>query len=132
MIPDKVRRTIIVALARLEDTYRIKQAEVDDKVLSAGWDKKVGEVCNAQRWLDKPYSHRNGETEPPGVEGWYWYELESDDWRIVEVDNGGVYEDSFAAYYSGVEASSDVAYMRGRWYGPIPEPVQEARHDDDA
>lgn len=97
------------------------------QVTSEAHARRIADALNGQ-----VYSHRNGETEPPGVEGWYWYELESDDWRIVEVDNGGVYEDSFAAYYSGVEASSDVAYMRGRWYGPIPEPVQEARHDDDA
>lgn len=68
------------------------------------------------------YAHRNGETEPPEVAGWYWFsglfrnECVCLDDNCVEFWLAG-YEYSFDALSEG--------WTDGRWWGPIEPPFEE-------
>ena len=60
------------------------------------------------------YSHRNGETEPPTVNGWYWYYHE-DDWYGMYHVTGDRYE---LGPISGVLSEE----FEGQWWGPVVAP----------
>lgn len=76
------------------------------------------------------YSHRNGETEPPTVEGWYWFWGKHIGWvkrgdfpnrkDILHVDSVGNtrYWKRGTAYPRGMPVTDVV----GKWWGPLPEP----------
>jgi hypothetical protein len=70
------------------------------------------------------YSHRNGETEPPTVEGRYWFDgkVDGELYRGLTVA-GSQYEDVriWPDTYMGWNALSDFAF-EGQWWGPVTPP----------
>lgn len=86
--------------------------------------------------LAKPYAHRNGETEPPEVEGEFWFEGHFD-----YVDDSGDDRSAYVAMRGDVSTNHkgvrkiqnnwcntnaigcfDVEELRGKWYGPTVAP----------
>lgn len=71
------------------------------------------------------YSHRNGETEPPTVEGYYWY-VEDDDTPGKHNDSAGVaymlHGGDCVGTFGRVRHTSQ---LPGKWWGPVIPPWQE-------
>jgi hypothetical protein len=66
------------------------------------------------------YSHRNGETEEPQVEGWYWVEM--------PYHRGGVPIYTVIPWRQELSESEWWAYEGHPVYGPIPQPRLEIPH----
>ena len=80
------------------------------------------------------YSHRNGETEPPTEEGWYWFDGDKC-WRgesqrslkrpvfVEREEEGG------SIYWFGADGDADDAcadgWLEGQWWGPIVPPWEQ-------
>jgi len=71
-----------------------------------------------------PYTHRNGETVPPTVAGWYWFEGRKYIHRksfsrrtMLQVYDFG---DGLRARFTG--SSDFIASLTGRWWGPVTPP----------
>lgn len=78
------------------------------------------------------YSHRNGEIEPPTVEGYYWFKGQI--WRYGDPQD--IADLKTIEFYNGTgiivsEESDDfLSDTKGRWWGPVvppwdtPQPVE--------
>jgi hypothetical protein len=87
------------------------------------------------------YTHRNGETEPPTIEGMYWFrgkgrsefgygpttiECEGRTWvRFSELD-GAIYGPFVSI--EGNELLQIGLEVEGQWYGPIVPPWEDEGH----
>ena len=79
------------------------------------------------------YSHRNGETEPPTIVGWYWFRGNVLSSYRGEVPYSGsvtildsVYEDRGLCVISTNESpTSNIEKWQGQWYGPIVAPWED-------
>lgn len=98
-----------------------------------GLDAGDPELITVRAWLDAqpqtPYSHRNGETEPPTVAGLYWIDFEVIPGYapvVVFEQPVGVYRAIEITNHRPIDAVP-VSEFQARWYGPIPQP--EARND---
>lgn len=76
------------------------------------------------------FSHRNGETEPPTVIGWYWAQDAGGREQMMYVgDNAAPPHDpanivDWFANYIGDEMDLQQADFAGwRWWGPVEAPV---------
>ncbi len=75
--------------------------------------------------IPQSYDHRNGETEMPTIQGWYWFRGRVDDWDesgLVKVNEPN---DAFPTriispqwIYGWMKADSFI----GQWWGPIVAP----------
>lgn len=101
--------------------------------IEGGLDADDPELIAVRTWLEKPYSHRNGETTAPEVEGWYWfrYTLPVHVTEIVRVHRigmarMGIWHQSreLYAHFSGSDTDELVGELSGYWHGPIPEPEE--------
>jgi hypothetical protein len=66
------------------------------------------------------YSHRNGETEPPTIDGWFWVDTlepveEGSELELVKVQADGSW--CWAINYEGLLRAKD--YPEHRWWGPV-------------
>jgi len=71
------------------------------------------------------YSHRNGETEPPTVAGWYWFEsnvtpLRTGVLRVYIEDNEPMVNVTFIK--DGYSKHMSAASEDGQWWGPLVPP----------
>lgn len=76
------------------------------------------------------YYHRNGETEPPAREGWYWFRGLLDDRTVSGLVNVRLPDAAFPTLTMSPEwvegwVESDV--LDGQWWGPIMGPWNEAQ-----
>lgn len=76
------------------------------------------------------YYHRNGETEPPTVNGWYWFDgtiRDEDIYRgVVETCRFEVRGDVWFRYgIVGREWDFPEEQMQGQWWGPVVPPWSE-------
>lgn len=73
------------------------------------------------------YSHRNGETEPPEISGWYWFTGE------VNETHGGfktegqgetvLFDDEYGCiWFQGDNAGYYPSSCIGKWWGPLVPP----------
>lgn len=81
------------------------------------------------------YSHRNGETEPPTVEGWYWFQgaityrgmQDLPWWGLVAVPSYRGHVASMRPHtQSNILAHVNLDETKGRWWGPIEPPWLQA------
>lgn len=64
------------------------------------------------------YSHRNGETEPPTKEGWYWFKGRT-------YDNGNASGTWFVSTVTRPVVASEEGELtdwEGQWWGPVSPP----------
>lgn len=115
-VPLEVQRAIDSCLDTLQ-TYHSGNPFLSDPV--------TPEMEIVREWLDNlpqppqpVYSHRNGETEPPEMEGFYFV-VARYGVNVVRLAKGALTQCGDARRYQ-VPIRAEVAY-----YGPIPEPQQE-------
>ena len=73
------------------------------------------------------YSHRNGETEPPTEEGYYWSSDNDTDYMsgVVQVSE---------SYVFGSLSEFDKGYLelfKGQWWGPVTPPWDDTEQSID-
>lgn len=71
------------------------------------------------------YSHRNGESEIPTVQGLYWVKTSVQDSHFeyygIEIDENGIWVNPGVDEY--IERAEQMAQRtRCQWWGPIPTP----------
>lgn len=71
------------------------------------------------------YSHRNGEIEPPTVNGWYWFDGNHYDVRCQNL----VAVRSFGLFPTWLEGWSEPETFEGKWYGPLVAPWDAPQPD---
>lgn len=76
--------------------------------------------------MTQPYAHRNGESEPPTIEGAFWFvgKLHHSDYfhdmkGLVEITDHYL---SHELLYGGEECCHRMGDFEGRWYGPVMPP----------
>lgn len=76
----------------------------------------------------KRWSHRNGETEPPTMEGEYWFRQWDGGphdivlvYEVMVIDKPDGYIE-LVGFNSASQEESPIEDFLGEWYGPIPEP----------
>lgn len=131
-IPNEVREAILKTVRTAEREAhaafkegRITLDERNRRFIASG---------AVRKWLDgQPqarYSHRNGETKPPEVEGWYWVRQ-----PIMSASNEQAFfmvrltrwHESMNVYWHGEDGEPwPIDIVEGEWYGPIPEPEAES------
>lgn len=73
--------------------------------------------------MTQQYSHRNGETQSPEVEGYYWI-----DYEVIPGYHMLLVIEKPIGLYKVIEVNRrfvdavPVESVQGRWYGPIPKP----------
>jgi hypothetical protein len=82
----------------------------------------------ARTSLPSQYSHRNGETEPPAIHGWYWLKK----FHILPITNAIVFvaHKKYKKELLIMNGASDkpeipVRDVIGRWWGPIMPPWKQ-------
>jgi hypothetical protein len=71
--------------------------------------------------MSQQYSHRNGETEPPTVEGWYFAKPRL---GFVVAHQPLVFlaKKAYGKVLFVVDIDKPAADVRARWWGPVPLP----------
>ena len=78
--------------------------------------------------LTPRYSHRNGETEPPTVDGWYWWSgtvigaYAEKGLVNITVPRNDANIQIWPSWCDGWLGAKD---MQGQWYGPIVPPWED-------
>lgn len=92
----------------------------------------VAEIAHREaRMMSAEYTHRNGESDPPTVEGRYWFRGSEND--FPEDDPGNWIEGIFDVTLEKYGAQSwwqmdgeghvlSVSDMAGKWWGPVMPP----------
>lgn len=73
------------------------------------------------------YTHRNGESEPPTINGRYWFrgrmKYQRKSRNLLQIANViGVLSDGTVATLFEFDNNTNAGDARGQWWGPIPEP----------
>lgn len=74
------------------------------------------------------YSHKNGETEVPTVQGWYWFRGEMDgrhEAGLVKVNKPDRAFPTLIVSPQWIDGWMEAELFVGRWWGPIPKPWEE-------
>lgn len=88
-----------------------------------------------------PYSHRNGETDAPTVEGWYWCYWKSQDGTIDTAPGGGIpmewyngcwRDNQVGAPFKGIPPAICYGPITPPWDMPAPQPPQAMPQPDSA
>lgn len=124
MIPNEVQKHLkdVLPLAR----GLMEEAEFAGLISNMRRHEAQARIDIVREWLDKPYSHRNGETEPPEVQGHYWFRglNTRSGHRIRKWVLGEISKNMQFFYAHGWGSPEEFI---GEWHGPIPEP--EVHHD---
>lgn len=122
MIPDEVRDYFLEAL--IADKRELLDLRDSPFVSEADIKRDLAKNQAARQWLDKPFAHRNGETEPPTEPGHYWFRglNTRTDHRIRKWVLGEISKNMQFFYAHGWGSPEEFI---GEWHGPIPEPQQE-------
>lgn len=83
--------------------------------------------------MSQTYSHRNGETEPPTVEGTYWFrgkihhrDYAHDVAGLKVVSEHWRYEGHEHWLVESEECEDRLKDAEGQWWGPVEAPWQDA------
>jgi len=86
-------------------------------------------ICRlVERAESQPYLHRNGETEPPTVDGWYWWSgtvigaYAEKGLVNITVPRNDANIQIWPSWCDGWLGAKD---MQGQWYGPIVAPWED-------
>jgi hypothetical protein len=134
MMPQEIRETIKDALSSW--VSEIEEQKWRGLTSQQFVDQRITEHDAALAWLDQapdvpqgeamPYSHRNGETEPPTMnEKWFWFKGIGPD-----VEPSGVF---FVADGNAIDTRSDSCItdtLHGQWWGPVTPPWEQRPAQD--
>lgn len=129
--PDVRPTEVIVDKAALDMVMDMFAKWREDHDEGWGYDISVAivKVIDAPTWSDdRPtYHHRNGESEPPSVEGWYWIVGDTDNnYPVPNVLPPFCAEFNRAIGDTGYWTIGEYLYVpmleTATYYGPIPMP----------
>jgi hypothetical protein len=74
------------------------------------------------------YTHRNGETEPPQVAGWYWFTgvFAGNERYVGSVTVARSFAGNLCVIGSSESISLELQFWAGQWWGPIVPPWEAA------
>lgn len=115
-----------MAIATMDRVKRIEELEAMLARRLAAEAEAAVNASSAGAGVMPRYGHRNGESEPPTIEGEFWFRGKlhhGDYWHdVAGIESVKIHWRTKKFFIPGEEGDHDLDTAEGQWWGPIVEP----------